>query len=401
MILRSGALDANVFDRSVVKRLSGGWSPRAGADSGKNFEKGCEGDGMQLAVCTRSLPVLSVPLAVAGAVNEVVCKGVLPDVLEVTVLLPPGSEESLLRAITDSLRASAAAAGAHIADYLQTYAAPGAPAADFPCTSAAAAEAHIADFPRPGEAAGLRVADFHGAVTTAVTRPVVTVSAAGHLPMVALPGTPPDPSSCAPKRERTAADILAVGYIGLSGTAVLAAARRQELEQRFPLQLLERADRMGKELWVLPYLTAMKNERVCPARLTAVSEGGVYAALWRLAAKGDSRRKGLEVELPAIPVRQETIEIADDCGINPYQMSSDGLLLAVVEDGREAAERLTERGIRAAYIGTLQEGQDKILRNGEERQSLNRPKPDALQSYLEQMDARQMNTDGCETDEHR
>ncbi len=358
MILRSGALDANVFDRSVVKRLSGVWSPRAGADSGKNFEKGCEGDGMQLAVCTRSLPVLSVPLAVAGAVNEVVCKGVLPDVLEVTVLLPPGSEESLLRAITDSLRASAAAAG-------------------------------------------LCVADFHGAVTTAVTRPVVTVSAAGHLPMVALPGTPPDPSSCAPKRERTAADILAVGYIGLSGTAVLAAARRQELEQRFPLQLLERADRMGKELWVLPYLTAMKNEGVCPARLTAVSEGGVYAALWRLAAKGDSRRKGLEVELPAIPVRQETIEIADDCGINPYQMSSDGLLLAVVEDGREAAERLTERGIRAAYIGTLQEGQDKILRNGEERQSLNRPKPDALQSYLEQMDARQMNTDGCETDEHR
>ena len=48
-----------------------------------------------------------------------------------------------------------------------------------------------------------------------------------------------------------------------------------------------------------------------------VGEGGIFAALYRLAKEADT---GLVVDLKAMPVRQETIEICEYYKLNPYQL---------------------------------------------------------------------------------
>lgn len=338
MILRSGSLDANVFDRSAVKRFRNVWRPPDGAQAGTG----------QAAVHTYSIPAradaaeeelagLSASLAVTGAVNALACSNVVPACLQAEVLLPEGSSEALLRAITDALGASAAETGVFIED-------------------------------------------FHGAVTAAVTRPVITACASGQHPV--FPREETAERRDRPQGDEEGRDLLAVGTAGQSGAVILCAAERHELEKRFPMQFLEKARRMKETLSVLPTLCAMREEGIVPLRLKAAGEGGVYAALWEFADAGRGGWNGLTAELPAIPIRQETVELADACGIHPYQMSAQGFLLAAVEDGEDAALRLKERGFAAARIGALQRGREKVLTNAGERQSLNRPEPDSLLRYL-------------------
>ncbi len=351
MILRTGTLDENVRDRSVVKRLQGVW----------NFELAAEdreAADMQpnIAACTQSIPVgdgnaqtaaelaaLSGRLAMMGAANELACRGIRPEGVQVTVLLPEESEESLLRAITDSIRGAA-------------------------------------------EEAGVWISGFYGEATPAVTRPVISVSAAGHRPLQSENGVLDwNEKKAAAIEPDGAADLLAIGAVGKSGTAILTAARKEELGQRFPQQFLEKARRMGEDLLVLPYLMQMQEAGIYPLQMEAASDGGIYAALWRLAEKGKGQVRGMTVELPDIPIRQETVELADYYDINPYQMSSIGAVLAVVSDGEEAQRKLNEREVRAECIGRVQKGKDKVITNGDEKQNLNRPGPDALMQRLEQM----------------
>ena len=352
MILRTGTLDENVRDRSVVKRLQEVW----------NFEPAAEDREAadvksNIAACTQSIPVgdgnaqtaaelaaLSARLAMTGAANELACSGIRPEGAQVTVLLPEESEESLLRAITDSLRGAA-------------------------------------------KEAGVWISGFYGEATPAVTRPVTSVSTAGHRPLLQSENGVKDWNEKKAVAIETdgAADLLAIGAVGKSGTAILTAAREKELSLRFPQQFLEKARRMGEDLLVLPYLMQMQEAGIYPMQMEAASDGGIYAALWRLAEKGKGQVRGMTAELPDILIRQETVELADYYDINPYQMSSIGAVLAVVSDGEEAQRKLNERGVRAECIGRVQKGRDKVITNGDEKQNLNRPGPDALMQRLEQM----------------
>ena len=56
--------------------------------------------------------------------------------------------------------------------------------------------------------------------------------------------------------------------------------------------------------------------------------------------------------------------------------------LAVVADAESSSELLAQKGIYSKKIGELTKGRDKILVNGEERQSLNRPEADSLLTIL-------------------
>ena len=170
-----------------------------------------------------------------------------------------------------------------------------------------------------------------------------------------------------------------IGRAGLSGTFLLAEEKRGELEQRFPVRMLERAACMKELLLMAPAMEALENCGIRPACLVSGGDGGVLASLWELAKQTGG---GLEAELPAIPLFQETIEIMDYYGINPYQLSSAGCMLAVVADAESSLELLAEKGIYSKKIGELTKGRDKILINGEERQNLNRPEADSLLTIL-------------------
>ena len=59
------------------------------------------------------------------------------------------------------------------------------------------------------------------------------------------------------------------------------------------------------------------------AAMHDVSQGGILAALWEMAQRLGA---GLEVDLKQIAVRQETVEISEAVGANPYSMPSSGAL---------------------------------------------------------------------------
>ena len=286
-------------------------------------------------------------LAVTHAVNNLAAQGIRPAYVNCCILLPSGTQELCLREIADEIAWTAFCIG-------------------------------------------ISVTDVQAEVTPALTRPLVMASAyAGREYAKPFPGGFALSSDDADRiRHETGADrdtsddgnglsdilpgdvILELGDIALEGTFLLAAERRKELSERFPVRFLQQASDMGKALSVLPALEELQKAGIHPKSMISVSEGGICAALWRLS--GETGR-GFEVSLPDIPIRQETVEITDFYGINPYQMASSGCLLAVLDPADAAKGSRTGR-----IIGHLIKGNGKILVNGNERQCLNRPSADAL-----------------------
>lgn len=168
-------------------------------------------------------------------------------------------------------------------------------------------------------------------------------------------------------------DILLTRWVGLGGTVQALWERREELEKRFPPGFLRQAGEMEAGLFA-GREAALAWERGA-SYVQAVGEGGVKAALWEMAKVLEC---GVDVNLKALPIRQETVEICEYLGLNPYQLSSTGSLLITAPEGEALAGELSAAGIPAAVVGTLTDNNDKILRSGEEVQYLDRPAPDEI-----------------------
>jgi hydrogenase maturation factor len=115
-----------------------------------------------------------------------------------------------------------------------------------------------------------------------------------------------------------------------------------------------------------------------------VTEGGVFGALWEMAAASGT---GIEVDLKKIPVRQETVEICEYFDINPYMLISSGAMLIATAHGSHLVDRLAAAGIHGAVIGCATSGNDRIIRNGDERRFLEPPKTDELFAALGKAEA--------------
>lgn len=111
------------------------------------------------------------------------------------------------------------------------------------------------------------------------------------------------------------------------------------------------------------------------AAMHDITEGGIFGALWELAEASDV---GLEIELKKIPLKQETVEICEFFGINPYELISSGSMLMASDDGNRLVLELKKAGIEATVIGKATEGNDRVLINGEERRFLEPPKTDEI-----------------------
>ena len=101
----------------------------------------------------------------------------------------------------------------------------------------------------------------------------------------------------------------------------------------------------------------------------------IFGALWELA---ESSGIGLEIDLKKIPIRQETVEVCEFFGINPYQLISSGSMLIAAEDGSLLVQELQKQGIHAVLVGKATKGNDRILLNEEERRFLEPPRADEL-----------------------
>ena len=102
-----------------------------------------------------------------------------------------------------------------------------------------------------------------------------------------------------------------------------------------------------------------------------ISRGGVFAALWEM---GDALKCGLEVCHDNIPILQETIEICEHTGDNPYMIDGCGAALFVVPDGDHLTDKLYEAGYEASVIGHLTEKSDRVVVHDDERRFLTPPR---------------------------
>lgn len=106
-----------------------------------------------------------------------------------------------------------------------------------------------------------------------------------------------------------------------------------------------------------------------------ITEGGVFGALWEM---GSGSGVGLDIDLKKIPIRQETVEVCETLGLNPYILMSSGSMMIAADDGYGLAEKLKQAGIPASVVGKATEGNDRILRNGEDTRYLDKPQSDEL-----------------------
>lgn len=260
-------------------------------------------------------------LAVQITANDLASAGAEPVGILLTVLLPPSADEPLIRGLMQEVES-------------------------------ACEELHI-------QAMG-----GHTEVTRAVNQPLISVTGVGKVKkgrMITTGGA------------RAGDDVVVTKWIGIEGTSIIAREKEEELLSRFPRTFVEGAKGFDKLLSVVPEAATAVKSGV--SAMHDVTEGGIYGALWELA---EASGIGLVINLKAIPIRQETVEICEYYRLNPYQLISSGCMLMTSPDGLKLVHDLEKAGIHASLIGRCVEGNAKKIINGGEEAYLERPKTDEL-----------------------
>lgn len=177
-----------------------------------------------------------------------------------------------------------------------------------------------------------------------------------------------DSGLCGSKR-LTGMDIVMCGQTGVGGTLQLYYDNQKELFERYSESYLRPVEQL-EQLILLGGQVDIALDHGC-IYSHDISRGGVFAALWEM---GDALKCGLEVCHDNIPILQETIEICEHTGDNPYMIDGCGSALFVVPDGKLLADKLYEAGYEASVIGRLTENSDRVIVHEDERRFLTPPR---------------------------
>jgi hydrogenase expression/formation protein HypE len=214
----------------------------------------------------------------------------------------------------------------------------------------------------------IEVIGGHTEITKAVRQPIVTVTGVGKMKRNEIIKT----AGAKPGQE-----IVMTKWAGLEGTAIIAAAKEEELRVKYSQSFLDGAKNMIDYISVVP--EAMIARAIGVTSMHDVTEGGLFGALWEI---GAASRVGLEVDLKKILLKQETVEICEFFDLNPYMLISSGCMLIITDRANQLVDRLKAEGIAAAVIGHITEGNDRIIINEEERRYLEPPKSDELYKVM-------------------
>ncbi|MFP4698232.1 MAG: AIR synthase family protein [Eubacteriales bacterium] len=214
----------------------------------------------------------------------------------------------------------------------------------------------------------IEVIGGHTEVTNAVIQPIVSVMGIGKCEKGTLITT---------SGARAGQDIILTKWAGVEGTAIIANEKEKELLTKYNSDLIGRAKGFKKYLSILE--ESKIGRRLGATAMHDVTEGGVFGALWELAS---SSKLGLEVDLDLIPIKQETIEICEFYGINPYKLISSGCLLITIDDGKKLVETLNKVNIEASIIGKMKDSNNKIINYGHTKRAIEPPKSDELYKII-------------------
>lgn len=324
--MREGKLSEPVMKRSVLRQLTSkyGENIKAGVKTGSDAAVVCA-EGTDFAVAVSSYVLESEQAAyyaVNAAVNKLAAAGVTEAVtISLSVLLPENFEEPNLKKIMCTV--------------------------DEACT-----QLHI------------QVADADVAVSRAVNSPVFQVTAYGAV----AGGYVFDKAKVVAGQ-----DIVVTKYIGLEGTAVLSIENEELLLKRYTEAFIHQAQAFVLYASVLG--EAAVATRHGATAMHAVGQGGILGALRELAESCDI---GLEADMKKIPIKQETVEICEFFGYNPYQLISGGSLLVIAEDGYGLVRELEKAGISAAVIGKVTDSNDRVILRDDERRFIDLPQMDEI-----------------------
>lgn len=222
----------------------------------------------------------------------------------------------------------------------------------------------MAELTELAERYNVEILGGHTEVSAAVTQTLVSVTGVGRITQEKVIST---------GGLKVGQDLVVTKWIGLEGTAILVAEKKEELLAHLPADLVETAGDFSELLSVVPdSRVAMENG---VSAMHDVTEGGIFGALWEMA---EASGVGLEVDLKRIPIRQETVEICEVFDINPYMLISSGAMLIGTDHGSQLVDALERAGIHAAVVGRATAGNDRVILNGDERRFLEPPKTDEL-----------------------
>ena len=324
--MKSGKISEAILKRSVLKQLhienaATVVASSVGEDCGAvKLEKACQ-------VAISSDPIfgdLDDPKALAErtvlrAINNLAASGTTPLGLSMVVLLPTSAKEPQLRKLMEELE-------------------------------------------RAAKAFSMDILSGHTEVTRSVSQCIVMVTAMGKAnEVVRTSGVKPG------------MDIVVSKWIALSGTLQLLERKKEALREHFSQPFLNQAKKLEVCLPILSEAAVAVSSGV--SAMHDVSEGGIFGALWDMA---EASGVGLEIDLKKIPIRQETVEICEYLGVNPYKLVSGGCLLMATEDGLGLVRELENHGIPCALIGKATHGNDRVLINEDERRFLETPQKDEI-----------------------
>ncbi len=222
----------------------------------------------------------------------------------------------------------------------------------------------IQDVEKTCQALQMEVFGGHTEITHVVNQPLISVTGVGKakkdrvlLTNGLMPGH----------------DLVVTKWIALEGTSIIAKEKEPELKKKLPEEFVDTAKAFDQYLSVLPESRIAVSQKA--SAMHDITEGGILGALWEF---GEGAGVGLDIDLRQIPIRQESVEICEQYGLNPYLLMSSGSMLIGVPSGAALVRRLKEAGIHATLIGQATDGNDRILRNGEEIRYLDRPQSDEL-----------------------
>lgn len=323
--MKSGKISEAVLKRSVIKTVNKQGKQHIVSKAGVGTDAGLfvlqETEGVQ-AVSSAALAGAEeglAALAVHRACNSLAAAGSTPVAVTVQLMLPESLEEAGLKAILQEVLSACAAAD-------------------------------------------VALANGHTQVSTLVTEPVISVTAMGSAR-----------AAVTLQEDVYGSDLVMTKSAGFAGAALLAKHYRENLHERYTYAFVDRAAARQPGVSVLPEVNIIKELGV--HHMHDVAEGGVFGAVWELCER---LHAGVKLDLKAIPILQETVEISEYFDVNPYQLKGDGALLFLTHDSSTVIGQLKAQGIPAAVIGRITDSNDRILINEDETRFL---EPNRVDEY--------------------
>lgn len=209
----------------------------------------------------------------------------------------------------------------------------------------------MGDMDRAARELGIEIVGGHTEVTPGIVAPILSMTAVGRAPadrIVRSSGARPGDA------------VVLVKWAGLEGTAILATDHVERLRGQMSEEMILAAQGCID-------LVSVAREGPLAAELGASAmhdptEGGVLGALWEMAEASDC---GFELDVHAVPIRDETRAVCQVFGVDPLRLISSGALLVTCPDGAALVREFQTQHLQAAVIGRITDEGRWIQRAGQ------------------------------------